>query len=145
MNNHPREDILDAFQTGWGTYIQRFQALSPTAQTTFLKQQGYARLAGLLAHVIAWWKVGYNAVESYLSDPAFVPPGYDVDAFNAEAVARVNGVDEHTVIESFEKARISLIACVRSLPDAAFENEKVVNQFDMDVIGHLQEHIIQEY
>jgi len=137
-----RKDILNALQTGWGTYVQRFQALPLAAQTVFLKQQGYARLADLLAHVVAWWDVGHLAVESYLSDPNFIPPSYNVDAFNAEAVAKVSKVNEHIVIESFEKARISLIAYVCSLPDAAFENEKMLNQFNMDVIGHLQEHII---
>jgi hypothetical protein len=144
MSNLSRKDILDTLQTGWGTYVQRFQKMSPAAQTAFLKQQGYARLADLLAHVVAWWEVGHHAIDNYLSNPAFVPPGYNVDSFNAEAVAGVSGVDEHTMIESFEKARISLIAYIRSLPDAAFENEKVVNQFNMDVIGHLQEHALLE-
>jgi hypothetical protein len=34
------------------------------------------------------------------------------------------------------------IEFVRALPDTAFENEKVVNQIQMELVGHLRENEI---
>jgi len=139
-----RQELLNILQKDWAEYVQRFQSLSPETQSTFLEKQGYARFADLLSHIIAWWNVGYHAVERYLTDPGFQPRNYDVDAFNAEAVAKVEGIDESIVIESFEKMRSYLVEFVKTLPDTAFENEKVVNQFNMELIGHLSAHNIPE-
>jgi hypothetical protein len=139
-----RQDVLNILQGDWATYVQRFRCLSPEAQSTFLAEQGYARFADLLSHIIAWWEIGYLTIEGYLTDPKFQPREYDVDAFNAEAVAKAGGLDDDNVIESFEKMRGFLFEYVKALPDNVFENEKVVNQFNLELVGHLSEHDIPE-
>ena len=145
MTDLTRQDVLNILQGGWATYVQRFRCLSPEAQSTFLAEQGFARFADLLFHFIAWWEIGHHAIESYLSDPQFQSreyDKYDVDAFNAEAVAKAEGLDDDNVVESYEKMRSFLFEYVKALPDNAFENEKVVNQFTMEIVGHLSEHDI---
>jgi len=144
MTTLTRQEILNTLQGPWATYVERFRVLSPEVQSAFLAKQGYARLADLLSHIIAWWEVGYHAIERYLADPEFRSKEYDVDAFNAEAIAKTRELDESSVIASFEKMRGFLIEFVKALPETAFENEKVVNQFNMELVGHLSEHDIPE-
>ena len=69
MTTITRKDILNVLQRDWATYVQRFHTLSPVAQSDFLVKQGYARLADLLSHIIAWWEVGYYTIDKYLADP----------------------------------------------------------------------------
>lgn len=137
-----REQILNTLQADWAAYVERYKSLPPDAQTAFLKAQGYRRFADLLSHIIAWWKVGYQAIEKYQVDPQFQGNVIDVDAFNADAVAKTGGMDEAQVIGSFEDMRNFLLEYVKALPDSAFENEKVVKQFNMELVGHLKEHSI---
>jgi hypothetical protein len=144
MTTLTRQEVLNILQGDWAAYVQQFRRLSPEAQSTFLVKQGYARFADLLAHIIAWWEVGYHTIGKYISDPGFRPIEYDVDAFNAKAVAKVGELDEDDVIDSFEKKRSFLIYFVETLPDTAFQNEKVVNQFNMELVGHLRDHKIPE-
>jgi hypothetical protein len=137
-----REQILATLQNGWGTYVERFQRLSPEAQAAFLIEQGYARLADLLAHVIAWWEEGKRVIENLLDDPGFNLPEYDVDSFNAQAVERFHNLGEPAVIQSFEQMREAWLHLVTSLPDEAFQNQKIVDRLHIEVIGHLEEHPI---
>ena len=139
-----RKQVPDALQNGWETYVQRFHALSPAAQSAFLAQQGYARLADLLAHVIAWWEEATPAVERLLHDPAYRSPDHDVDAFNVHAVASFRDLDEAAVQQRFEQARLALLHLVAGLPDYAFRNQQIVGRLHVEVIGHLGEHEITE-
>ncbi|MBI3173568.1 MAG: hypothetical protein HYZ25_07615 [Chloroflexi bacterium] len=142
MTAFTRQEVLNVLQEGWGPYIQSYQRLSTQAQVAFLARQGYARFADLLAHIVAWWEVGYQSIERYVSSPETQPRKYDVDAFNAEAVAKSAEMSEEQVIASFEKTRNFLIEFVKALPNSAFENEKVINQLNMEFIGHLSEHAL---
>jgi len=142
MTSATRQKVLSVLQGDWAEYIHGFRSLSPEAKSAFLRQQGYARFADLLAHIVAWWKVCHQAVERYAADPAAPPIEYDVDAFNAGAVTEASQLDEEQVAASFEKMRRFLIDFVNGLPDAAFEKERVVNQLEMDFAGHLAEHKI---
>lgn len=142
MSDLSREQVLDAIQNGWGTYVGRFRRLSPEAQDAFLHQQGYARLADLLAHVSAWWREGQQAVTNLLSDPGFQSPEHDVDAFNASAVQGCRGLSEAAVIQAFESARKDWLDLVSRLPDAAFRNQRIVDRLRIELLGHLAEHEI---
>jgi hypothetical protein len=135
-----REQTLAALQDGWTTYVARFHALSPEAQTQFLKKQGYARFADVLAHVIAWWEEGEQVINGILSDPDYRWTSHDVDVFNARAVERFSSLDEAVIVGSFELARISFAVLVSSLPEEAFKNKKIASWLYADVIEHLQEH-----
>ncbi|MGE5776292.1 MAG: hypothetical protein ACM33V_08730 [Chloroflexota bacterium] len=142
---HPiQQHVLDILQGDWAEYVEKLRRLSPQARSTFLASQGYARLADLLAHITAWWQVGYQSIERYLVDPAAQPGKYDVDAFNARAVAGVAGLDEAHIIGSFERMRSFLVDFVKNLPETAFEDARVVNQLNMEFTGHLGEHRLPE-
>lgn len=140
MADLTRQQVLDILQGDWATYVARFHRLAPEAQSAFLTQQGYARFADLLAHIRAWWEVGQQTIEHYLAEPQYQVPEYAVDAFNAAAVARVQHLDEPAVVQAFEQTRQFLVDFTRRLPEAAFADERVVDQFNMELVGHLNDH-----
>ncbi len=137
-----REQLLENIQNEWGTYVECFQGLSAQAQTAFLAKQGYARLGDLLAHVIAWWEVSQPAVTARLADPAFKEPDYDIDAFNARAVERFSSLDEPAILEAFEAKRKAVLDFVAHLPEAAFQNQSIIDRLHIEFVGHLQEHAV---
>jgi hypothetical protein len=103
MDGLTREQVMDALEQGWGTYVARFRQLTPEAQARSLARQGYARLADVLAHVLAWWNEALPAVEALQTDPGFASPDYDVDAFNAQAVQRCAALSEAAVGRSLKR------------------------------------------
>ena len=135
-----QHEILRFIQNDWAEYVPRFRRLPAESQATFLAEQGYSRFADLLSHIAAWWRVGLQSIEGYLADPTAPPSEYNVAAFNAEAVANAAGLAEDQVVAAFEAMRHALIDFVKGLPDAAFENEKVVRQLSLEVVGHFKEH-----
>lgn len=137
-----REQTLDALQNGWTTYVDRFHTLDRDAQNEFLKKQGYARFADMLAHVVAWWEEGEKVITGILADPEYRWEEYDIDAFNAQAVRRFGGLDEADVVNSFDLARLSFTALVVDLPEEAFDNKKILGWLNADVIEHLKDHDI---
>jgi hypothetical protein len=137
-----REQVIEVLRTGWGEYVTRFELLSSAEQQSLLDAQGYERLADLLAHVLAWWEEGTEAITHLLNDPDHSGIIYDVDAFNAGAVERLYGLDESAVIRFFDRMRASLMVFVASLPDAAFDNPKIAERLYVEIIGHLAEHAL---
>jgi hypothetical protein len=135
-----REQILASLHTDWGTFIERFQRLSPEAQSAYLQQQGYARFADLLAHVIAWWQGGLAAIPAMLSDPAYTSPDQDVDQFNAQAVDRLHDLNESAIIAIFSDLRQQWIDLVNGLPAEAFQDERITWRLHIEIIGHYDEH-----
>ncbi len=142
MTSLTRGQVLATLQGEWGTYVKRFQALAPQAQAAFLERQGYARLADLLAHVIAWWEMGLQALTAMEADPNFHEQDYDVNAFNARAVQRFSGLEEAAVIQAFEAQRAAMSDLVARLPEAAFQKKPVVDRLHIEFIGHLHEHAL---
>lgn len=139
MTETNRDYFLDSLETGWGTYVERFRAMDPQAQAAVLQDQGYASLKDLLAHVIAWWQEGRLAIEEVL-EGSYSGRNYDVDEFNAQAVASVRDVPEDEMLRLFEEARLLLVDLVAGLPEEAFTNQEVVRHLEMEVSGHLEEH-----
>lgn len=140
MNDLLRGQLIDSLVNGWGNYVVRFRALDPQEQLQFLQQQGYARLADLLAHVSAWWNAGAEGIRQALADPAFQSPPYDVDGFNADAVQAAAGFSENEVIERFDAALQAMLDLVRNLPDHAYAQDGIARRLEMEIIGHLSEH-----
>ena len=136
--------VLSTLLNGWGTYVARFRHLTAEEQAAFLQQQGYARLADLLAHVSAWWGDGLERMKALREDPDLPPQEYDVDAFNARAVAAVRPLEESDVIALFESRRQALLAFVRSLPPVELErNPALSKRLHVEVVSHLREHKIE--
>jgi hypothetical protein len=139
-----REQILETLQSGWGNYAARFHQLSPLTQAAELNRQGYARFADILAHVIAWWRDGLQAIPSILADPAYRSPDIDVDPFNARAVIAFRDMAEPAVQKIFDDTHRQWIDLVNALPDQAFRDERIAKRLEIEVIGHLQEHELME-
>jgi hypothetical protein len=135
-----RAQILASLHTDWGTFVERFQRLSPEAQAMYLHQQGYARFADLLAHVIAWWQEGLAVLPATLSNPAYTSPDHDVDQFNAQAVDRLHDLNESASSAIFSDLRRQWIELVNGLPAEAFQNEKITDRLHIEIIGHFDEH-----
>jgi hypothetical protein len=135
-----REQLLETLYTNWGTFVDRFQRLSPEAQARYLQQQGYARFADLLAHVIAWWREGLPAIPTMLNDPNYASPEHEVDLFNARAVASFRDLDEPAVAAIFENLREQWLALVSSLSPEAFQHHQIADRLHIEIIGHFAEH-----
>lgn len=140
--NPTHTQVLEALQDSWATYVERFRRLSPEEQACFLRRQGYVRFADLLAHVTAWWEDGIRTIRARLAYPRLPLKEYDVDAFNAQAVERVRERSEAEVIQSFEAARQELLDLLQSLPEEAFENERIAKRLYVGAVEHLEEHEI---
>jgi len=138
-----RQSVLDLLAGDWADYVARFQALSPAAQAAFLEQQGYKRLADLLAHLVAWWEFGLDSIQRYQSDATARQPEIDIDSFNASAVEQVRGVSESEEIQVFEQVRRKFIDFTRQLSDDDFKDERILTQFKWELVNHLEEHRIQ--
>lgn len=137
-----REQILESLHTDWGTFVDRFQQLSPEAQAAYLHQQGYARFADLLAHVIAWWQEGLAAIPARLNNPAYTSPDHDVDRFNAQAVDRLHDLSEGAIIAIFSDLRQQWLELVSGLSDEAFQNNLINDRLQIELTGHFEEHRI---
>ena len=143
MDTITRQNVLDLLAGDWADYVPRFQALPPAARAAFLEQQGYKRLADLLAHIVAWWEVGLQAIPRYQGDPAARLAEIDVDSFNARAVEQVRAVNEAEEIKVFEAARLNFIEVVKKLSDDDFKDERILTQIKWELVNHLEDHRIK--
>jgi hypothetical protein len=142
MDAITRQSVLDLLNGDWADYVPRFQGLSPAAQAAFLEQQGYQRLADLLAHIAAWWEQGLQAIQRYQNDPAARQFEIDVDSFNAWAVEKVRTVSDAGEAQVFEKARLAFIDAVKGLSEDDFQDERVLEQIRWELVNHLEDHRI---
>jgi hypothetical protein len=143
MDEITRQNVLNLLNGDWADYVPRFQGLSPIAQAGFLEKQGYKRLVDLLAHIVAWWEEGLQAIQRYRNDPAARQPEIDVDSFNARAVEQVRGVSEADEIRAFENTRCKFEEVVKGLSEGDFEDERVLNQIKWELVNHLEDHRIE--
>lgn len=144
MADLTRNELLAALNDGWGTYIARYRALPPGEQQQWLAAQGYVRFSDLLAHVVAWWVDGQQVIAHVAADPGYPLRDYDVDVFNAEAVAQYVAMDEDAMIATYERARAAWIPLIEGLSDVAFWNPKIADRLYPEIIGHLSEHALPE-
>lgn len=143
MDTITRQSVLDLLVGDWADYVPHFQALSPAAQTVFLQQQGYKRLADLLAHIVAWWQIGMDSIQRYQIDPAARQPEIDIDSFNARAVEQVRNVSGIEEILVFEEVRRKFIDFTRQLSDDDFKDERILTQYKWELVNHLEDHHIK--
>jgi hypothetical protein len=144
METINRQNVLDLLNEDWKGYVRSFQRLSPEAQAAFLKNQGYKRLADLLAHIAAWWDVGLENIQNYRRDPSVRQPDVDVDEFNASAVQRVLAFTDAEQVRAFEAARLKFVELVTGLSDADFKDDRILNQIRMELVNHLEDHRIPD-
>ncbi len=143
MPDISRQSVLQLLDGEWAAYVARFQALSPAARAAFLHQQGYPRLADLLAHIVAWWQVGLESIQRYRTDPAARQPEIDIDSFNARAVEQVRHLTDEQEMLIFEATRRKFVDLVAALSEHDFKDERILTQIQWELINHLEEHPIQ--
>lgn len=137
-----RAQFVDILQNKWANYIDQFNQLSPQQQKLFLNQQGYARLADLLAHITAWWADAAANIERMRADPLLPNPDYDIDAFNAGAVQKAAGLSESAVIKAYQAQLLAMLALLDSLSDAQLDAENINTRLYYEIIMHWSEHEI---
>ncbi|MFH1184084.1 MAG: DinB family protein [Chloroflexota bacterium] len=136
----PRFLMVDMLQREWGDYVARFNALNAEKQAEFLKQQGFERFRDVMAHNIAWWEQGIAVVEA--SSSGNQVEAEDIDAFNAEAVARFGQLEETQVLQQFDDTRLTLASLMDMLPDEVLGKPTVQSWLRADVLDHYYEHAI---
>jgi len=132
--------LLDALQAGWGQYAAGFGRLSPAEQAAFLQRQGYSRFHDLLAHVCAWWEETLEVVTAILEASELPERHYDVDAFNAAAVAKCQDWKESDLLTHYENLLEALLYLVAELPEEALTNRRIAGWLHASVVEHLHEH-----
>src|SRR4051812_37184613 len=118
-----REQLLAALETGWGRFLPALRQWPPEAQERFAQAQGYARLQDLLAHVCAWHAETLQVVPALLNGTP--PVRYDIDAFNAGAVARYASHTRAEMETEFEELNTALTTLIANLPAPAFTHAQV--------------------
>jgi len=140
MEKITREQFLDCLQTLWLPYPGLFNGLPALEQEAFLKKQGYARLGDLLAHIIAWWQDGERFVEALRINPGLPLPEFDVDAFNAQAVAKFGGFSDSELIQAYKMQRRAMVSLVEGLSGAELDIDKINKRLYYEIISHWTEH-----
>ena len=69
---------------------------------------------------------------------------YDVDHFNVVTVDQPRDLNDPNVIARFEDLRQKWIELATGLPAEAFQNDKITNRLYIEIIGHFDEHRLQE-
>jgi hypothetical protein len=135
-----RGQLLHAIQEDWGKYLARYQALSTEEQQAFLQRQGFDHLQDLLAHVVAWWEECFEVVTPILDGLERPRRKYDIDQFNAEAVARYRDWTLDDLLIHFENLRQILLDLASELPDEALVDRRVAVWLYACVVEHARAH-----
>ena len=119
---------------------EHFKRLPADEQIAFLKEQGFASLRDLLAHVAAWWEEGEGIIRETLQGARRPARKYDLDAFNAASLARFNRMPEDEFFTWYESQRQQLIELVSALTPEQMKIQRVYGWLDADILEHLKEH-----
>jgi len=134
--------VLDTLQREWRDSLRHFQDMPEEKQKVFLEKQGFIHFRDLMAHIIAWWEDGLEAIDAITKDGAYHHPEKESDAFNAEAVRIFGELDEAELWRRFESTRQSLIELAINLPEDIFDHKDVQEWLRADVIEHYYEHAV---
>lgn len=137
-----KQRAINYMEQEWGTYIERFNALSADQQAKRIQATGYESLRDLLAHIMAWWDEDMEIVRAIADGREYEHKKYDFDAFNAGAVAKYKSWDEAKFFAHFEEVRLKTVAGLKSMDDAAFENHRIKNRLHGVIIYHAREHLL---
>ncbi|MFZ5885162.1 MAG: ClbS/DfsB family four-helix bundle protein [Chloroflexota bacterium] len=137
-----KKRTLAYIEQEWGTYVERFQRLPKEKQERRVREQGYERFRDMLAHILAWWEEGMGIVRAIAEGREPERKQYDLDAFNAEAVAKYRDWDEAAFMAHFEKMRQKTGADLRSMNEAVFEHRRARAWLNAVIYHHAREHLV---
>ena len=140
MDKRTRGEFIDRLENSWQKLVERFDALSSDEQAAFLAQQGYARLADLLAHVFAWWQDGAKEISLMRADPGHPLREYEVDEFNARAVEQVSGVSPEAMVQVYKTQWQSMVDLVNGLSEDELNQHNINMRLFYEIIQHWAEH-----
>lgn len=124
----------------WRQYPQVIRALPPDELSAFLHHQGFASPHDLLAHIAAWWEEADGIVRDRIVGNQRPPRKYDLDAFNADSLARFKDSSEAEVRTWYESRRQQIEATVSTLADEWLKVRTVYGWLDGVLLEHLKEH-----
>jgi hypothetical protein len=142
MSTIARAEFIHLLTEFWGKYIEQFHKLSLPEQESFLHQQGYANLTGLLSHLVAWWQDGSQVIARMRLDPDVLNPDYDVDALNAAAVQRCALSSELEMATVYEQQRLVMLDLIADLSDAELADERINTRLYYEIVQHSIEHAL---
>jgi hypothetical protein len=140
MPTFTRDQFRTRLNNEWLVFLDRFDRLSPPHQQEYLEKQGYARLGGLLGHIIAWWQDGAQTIQAMRANPAFPLGDYDVDAFNARAVEKFSPYSDAEVRQMYLDQCRAIIDLVSGLTDAELHQDNINTRLYYEVLSHWKEH-----
>ena len=135
-------EVIHVLDGDWGVYVDRFNALSPEAQATFLQKEGFETFHDLLGHIIGWWEEGLRIITGILDDPSFTWKERDTDSFNEELVEKYRSWSEIDLLLHYHNVREAMLDLVAELPESALSNQDIYDWLKADVIDHLEDHKI---
>ena len=144
MKQVTQKQLLDILQNQWGKYLSDFRTLTSQEQTAFLEAQGYASFHDLLSHICAWWEETLVIINSILDNHEVKGREYDIDQFNAEAVAKFATWSQDNLETHFENLCQSLIDLTYDLPDEALAHQRITTWMNACVVEHAEEHRIHD-
>ena len=136
-----REQLLEAMETNWATYLPTLQSLTEEEQTAFARQQGYQNLRDFLAHICAWLAKGLEVIPVLAQGSPYQQDWVDDDDFNARAVARYQNQTLEQVEEDFENLRTDFTALITELSDETLNHPDIYEWVYANAVQHYQQHI----
>ena len=127
----------------WGRYRAAFARMSTAEQAVFLKEQGYASVRDLLAHVAVWWEEAQGIIDAAVTQQTHPARQYNFDEFNAAAVGRFKETSETEFMVWYESQREQMATVVSALSDEQFRIRRVCSWLDGVVLEHLKEHCVE--
>lgn len=126
----------------WGKYPEKFNRLTPEEQAAFLKEQGYASLNGLLAHVGVWWEEAEGIIADTVEKRERRTRKYDFDEFNADALAKFKDTPAADLLAWYEAERRKMVAVTWSLTEEQMKIRRVRSWLNGVTLEHLKEHSV---
>jgi len=127
----------------WGHYRAAFARLPAAEQAVFLKEQGYASVRDLLAHVAVWWEEAQGIIDAAVAQQPRPARQYNFDEFNAAAVGRFKETSETESMAWYELQRKQMVTVVSALSDEQLKTRRVYSWLDGVVLEHLKEHCVE--
>lgn len=136
----PRFLVVDMLRREWADYVGSYAGLAVEEQAAFLRRQGFSQFRDVLAHILAWWEQGLVVIQADSGgDPCDVG---DLDAFNAQAMARFRNLDEPQFMTRFDETRLTLASLLDMLPVEVLTRPNIQDWLRADVINHYYKHAV---
>lgn len=134
-----RADLLAALEKGWRHYLPKLRELSEEEQARYAREQGFARIEDVIAHIFGWWELSMQRTLQILSGHE-VPMVNDMDEINAEIVERFKHWTRADIEERFTAALAAFEQFLIDLPEKALENNHIHLWLSIDAIDHYEAH-----